>query len=308
MPREFPSHRHETRPSAEELSHIEAKVFDRLVVPYKQESIKLDDFADLYKSSILASDEEAISRKKSHFEHEAGTRAQILEAILGTQIELSDWFGPDAQTLPTSEYDDLFNGVDMAVEFADQGSYQHLAMSIDATSNPDAVGTKLDRIKEHILKGELTQIKYFVSERLHFRGEQNNVPYVIVGADTETIRELSDLWLNVENLKTLTQRREHGGAPLTAEAEKANHQRFVEFRDRLARHPIQMEVLEQIEMQLLKFEEFAMRHQQDSLATRYRAIGEIIQGIIALKKSDRIPAAERPNIISKTLRDLLKDF
>ncbi len=307
MPKESSPHRHESRPSHEELSHIERQVFKLLVEPYKEGAIKIDDFADLYKASIIAADRESIERKKAHFEHHPGERrAQILEAMLGTQIELSDWFGSEAQTIPTSEYDDLFNGVDTAVEFSQENSFQHLALSIDATSSLHAITEKLARIRNDILRGNLTKIKYFVSEQMHFRGEQGQVPKVVVGADHQTIKELSDLWLNVDNLKKIASQREQTGTPLTPEAQEANHERFVWFRDRLARHPIQVEVLQQIKIQLETFARFAEKNRQDILAQRYQAMLSIIDGIIESKTDEKIEP--RVNTITEALREQLQSF
>ena len=67
-------------------------------------------------------DKERIENKKRKIE-QLGTgptkKAQLLEALLTEQIELSNWFGENTYTIVPAEFDDLFHGVDLALEIED---------------------------------------------------------------------------------------------------------------------------------------------------------------------------------------------
>ncbi len=63
-------------------------------------------------------------------------RGECLEIILADQIYDGDWFGPEAMTSITSEYDDIVNGIDMIVEF-DKEKPQRMALAVDASTASD---------------------------------------------------------------------------------------------------------------------------------------------------------------------------
>ena len=73
-----------------------------------------------------------------------------------------------------------------------------MALAIDETFSHD-VDEKFKRIKEEIKRGELTQIKYFISERLNIRGELSKIPRVVIGIDAKQQKEIGELWLEKNN-------------------------------------------------------------------------------------------------------------
>lgn len=165
--------------------------------------------------------------------------AKIFEAIVFDQIERSNWLGESAMTIQASDYDDIHNGVDTIVEFEEEDtSHSHLALAIDVTTSQDSLNKKLDRIKREIESGSLTQIKYFYSESIGFRGEKTKVPRVVIGAEKKTISDLVSKWMDQKNKE-------------------------------LAEHIVQVIILEQIRIQLEKFKEYAETIKAESIAKVY---------------------------------------
>ncbi len=151
--------------------------------------------------------------------------AKVFEMIVYEQIELSNWLGESAMTQQASKYDDYRNGVDSIVELDVDEGVTHLALAIDVTSSHE-LQRKFDRIKDEIDRGILTNVKYFVSEALGFKGEKRNIPRVVIGADRKTIIDLVEKWME-------------------------------EDKDALEMHVVQAIVVEEIIAQLEAFKQYA---------------------------------------------------
>ncbi|MEY2664422.1 MAG: hypothetical protein RIT04_230 [Candidatus Parcubacteria bacterium] len=219
-----------------------------------------EDFRDIYGENVdrdiayVADMEEKFELNKhespqSERNEERAKIAKIFEAIVFQHAELSNWFGESAQTVQASRFDDIANGVDTIVEFEDGNSAHHLALAVDVTTSRTIL-EKFDRIRTEIDAGKLTEIKYFVSEKLDLRGHKANVPRVVIGADRQTIYNVVNAWL--------------------AEDKKA-----------LAEHPIQIKILMEIDAQLKAFKTYCETIGAHDLATVYekgiRIIGEIME-------------------------------
>ena len=121
------------------ISDVEKVVFDLLVPTHKANAIKPKDFKERYSAEEIERDLASVERKKSKFlreNPERKKRADILEAILSEQIELSNWFGENVLTIVPSEYDNFFYAADMAAEFEQEGEFEYLTLLIDITSSP----------------------------------------------------------------------------------------------------------------------------------------------------------------------------
>lgn len=182
------------------LSEVEEKAFLLLKNKYEKAAIDMDKFQKVagYGEARVKRDKERAERKKREIQ-EFGTgptkKAQLLEALLTEQIELSDWFGGNTYTIVPSEFDDLFHGVDLALEIEDKNEVRHLALGIDVTTSPIAISKKLKIIKDHIADGTLTAMEYFHSEDHNpdFYGTMSNIPQVVIGVDGKTIKELGGI-------------------------------------------------------------------------------------------------------------------
>ncbi|KKU94346.1 MAG: hypothetical protein UY26_C0002G0128 [Candidatus Jorgensenbacteria bacterium GW2011_GWA1_48_13] len=217
--------------------------------------IKEKDFIDLYGEDNVERDLAEIQKIEASPEYrEPSKMATVLEAIIHEQAELSDWLGPDARTMKTSRYDDVKNGVDEIVEFTGEpGKTSRLALGIDVTFNP-VLDKKLERIVSKIERGELAQVKYFKSSSL--RGEVQQIPEVVVGADQRTVEQLIPVWLA----------RDQG---------------------KLAQHPMQIIMLEEIRLQLEAFAAYARAVGQPAIAETYETDLAIANELLTQKEDLR---------------------
>ncbi len=221
----------------------------------REQSIKSKDFVYLYGEENVSKDDAEVARLEAGFSHGPEKQAaDVLEAIM-LLGELNNWFGQNAETIKTSDFDDYINGVDMVVEFNERlKSFYRLGLAVDVTYSPGKVREKFERIKKEIEAGSLATIKYFPSEKEDFRGEKRNVPRVVVGIEWDTIAELAGLWERKEYKK-------------------------------LADHPAQRSILEEARLQLKKFSEYAKKIGEDDLATIFERDLAIIESILAGKKN-----------------------
>lgn len=193
----------------------------------KESAINPQDFEGLYDPELLARHRSEVEAAFASFarRNEANAHAAeiiafgtILEAIIIEQGELANWLGDTATTQKTADYDDI-KGTDMLVEYDSGGAgYAHLGLAIDISSS-DELRYKFDRIKEGLDAGTLTTVHYFTSPAMSFKGMREHVPRVVVGVDAHTAYDLIEAWLRGDG-------------------------------EYLARHPIQMTLLKQIELQL----------------------------------------------------------
>jgi hypothetical protein len=204
------------------------------------ERIKPEDFSR-YDKAIIAEDLEYVRRHKALFEAEdsADSReskmlADVLEAIVYEQVELSEWLGENVCTVRASEFDDIKNGCDAIAEFTDAQAVSHLALAIDVTYSQKVLDRKLDRVLQEISLGTLTEIKYFKSPDGTFEGSLTKVPRVLIAVDKEHVLQLAQLWLKKKNKE-------------------------------LSMHPIQILILNEIARQLEVFIAYARRAKQEQL-------------------------------------------
>lgn len=284
----------ETFPKAperrENLTEAEEKAFLLLEEQRNKAAIKMEDFAKVagYGPERVKADKERVARKRERIIQEGGEaskRAQILEFVLQDQIELSNWFGESTYTIVPSIYDDYFHGVDLALEIEDEEKkVQHLALGVDVTSSAMAIRKKMEIIKEHIKDGSLTQMEYFHSENHNpdFYGTMSNIPSVVIGSDSKTIAELSELWMDGYGLAKL---RAKNNIQLSEEAMQGQREKMKKAKERLAHHRVQLLLLEEIKMQLVAFGDYAEKIGQTKVAEKMRSSLEIINMILAEKEA-----------------------
>lgn len=126
---------------------------------------------------------------------------KILEAILTRQIELANWFGDEATTFQTHQYDDYINGVDMVIEWPGDGEGEPVRLAVDVTlaSNVDTIANKIMRVRQDIEQGKsssakgkmfLSQVKYYVDPNTEEQTSLEMLPKVVIGTDIEGIKRL----------------------------------------------------------------------------------------------------------------------
>ena len=217
-----------------------------------EESIDPQQF-DNFDPATIARDVEYVKRMEAVFAQQNNADMQeakqfglILEAMIHEQAELNDWLGEEVTTVKASRFDDIANGIDSIAEFHRDGGVSHLALAIDVTHGDPT--RKLIKIREEIDAGRLSEIKYFASSDGNFQGSLKKVPRVIVGADRKTIIDLAQLW--TENKKT-----------------------------DLAKHPVQLQLLDEIILQLRTFINYAETNGKDSVIDIYRKQLRLVESI-----------------------------
>ncbi len=283
-----------------ELINKAEEIAEKVLV---KDTINEKDFEDLYSEEAVKNDLEEVRSWEKKFEEEdtfeqkeARRLARIFESIIYDQGERALWFGESAQTIKTSRYDDIKNGIDLIVEFLKDESHSSLlALAVDVTLTSDAekIREKLEKIKKNIDKGRMGTIKYFKSETFSLRGEKTNVPKVVIGVDYRTFIEVIDLWTQSFLQKS------------TANAHK-----------KLAEHHIQFILLNEISLQLEEFKKYAQKKNQNKIVEEYEKMEKIISGIFDEKlnlyqkvyeeKSSAIEENEAYKAIERCLEDLFK--
>ena len=284
-----------------------------LVTEHRAVAIGMNKFAKIPRyTERLERDKASIEKKQAAIKRdrtEPTKKARILEAIFAEQIELSDWLGQNVFTIVPAEYDDLFHGVDLALEVPKEEGTDYLVLGIDVTSSPIKIRDKLKKIKEHIADGTLTMMEYFHSDnRPDFYDVVRNIPQVVIGTEGRTIKELSELWMTAYGLPKL--RRRSSGPSLSPEAEQSQRRTIKDAKDKLGRHRVQMLLLEEIKMQLNVFKEFALRVGQTAVAEKFTSVLELINKVLQDKG---IPDREdvfinSEDIIFRSLNEALNDF
>ncbi len=246
--------------------------------------IKLDkDTFPHYSSTVLTRANEEVRQMERQFaeqdiEEEKVARkvSVIMEAILTSQTE-NDWFGPDAQMITPSRYDDIKNGVDGCLEFTDAHTADYLALSIDFTySHNSGLSRKIRGIEASIKAGTLSKMDFFVSSQLvpsdetesemvpRFVGSKSGIPKVVVGCDAEHVTEMAQLWVEGKN-KTLST------------------------------HPARLILLDQMILQMEHYITIAEDADRPQIAEIYRRDFAIVQNVraqvapeVILSKTDRV--------------------
>lgn len=247
---------------SEPLSSAEERLYAILVPELQEARIDTGLFGDLYNKSAIQLDLAMVRRKKTELARasESGKtqkkRGDLFEAILADQIYSSQWLGQNAAYIASSEYDDHVGGVDGVVEFKEESSHSYVALAVDATKSRRHIKEKFDRIRESITLGKLSRIKYFIAPDGRSRGELRKIPRVVIGADERTMRELSELIFEFRSIQRVLKENKE----LSAEGKKSLRERFLKIRDRLAHHPFQGKIIEEVVAQLgacAKYAEYA---------------------------------------------------
>lgn len=203
--------------------------------------------------------ERAIANRETYEERLTTNLAYILEAIIFEQSEQSNWLGPDATTELPSRYDDLINGVDIIVNLVNQDTEEYIPLAIDVSFS-SKLGHKFERIRDEIDSGELTQILYYKDSNTEEKKTLNNVPRVVVGVNAKTLSEVATRWLNRD-------------------------------KARLANHPVQTLILEEMVTELQALATYAGKMKQAEVRNAYNQRLNILKGILDLKKQE-VPMRE----------------
>jgi hypothetical protein len=242
--------------------------------------INMNDFGELYGEEKVKGDISRVSRIKEKFlktntpeEIEAKKMAIIFESVFNEHAELSNWLGENALIVPASEFDDIVNGVDMIAEFSEEErNPHHLGLGIDVTYGI-FLKKKLEKIKEKIDSGKLSEIKYFHSDSMGFTGKLSQVPRVVVSIKKETLKELVELKETRKNKE-------------------------------LANHFVQFQILEEVMKQLEVFKIYAERIGKNEIVKKLEVTRGIISKIYEEKKETVPDEGKRDESIELMFKQL----
>ncbi|MCF7816000.1 MAG: hypothetical protein K9M10_03880 [Candidatus Pacebacteria bacterium] len=170
----------------------------------KDDAIDPRNFTNLYGSENVERDLAEVESLKKRFKYDETQKASdVFEALVYEQIELSDWLGPNVETVRTSEFDDIVNGIDLIAEFnSEDNTSSHLALGVDITFGSGCIEKKFNRIKKEIENDNLATAKYFESH--NFKGSLKQLPRVVIGVEKDTVIALAGLWSRQEKQKLAT--------------------------------------------------------------------------------------------------------
>lgn len=242
--------KHETLSPLMQRAHEKAA---REVFNNPDSSIQERDFDAVYGKSAVDRDIavadrlEKLFKKSSTPESENAKKiAEVFEAVVITQAEMSNWLGHNVHTLKTSRFDDYVNKVDMLAEWTSPQEGKHLlALAVDVTFSTNSVRHKLEDIKREIDKGQLGSVRYFKDVDGHIMGTRLNVPRAVIGVSEELVGELAAMWVNGD-VKSL------------------------------AAHPVQKLLVEQMYVELARMRAYALETSQQKVVQAYdQALGAV---------------------------------
>ncbi|MBI4160336.1 MAG: hypothetical protein HY506_00315 [Candidatus Yanofskybacteria bacterium] len=220
-------------------------------------------------------------RTNTPAQQEAKKLAELFEMLLAQLAELQNWFGDDVFIMETAEYDDIRAGIDAVIEILKDGAFSHLGLAVDVTFSEKQVEKKLERIRDEIDYYELPEVKYFISQSGDFKGRLSNIPRVVVAVNRKNLGELASLWLDLDFLrKRLLQATQEQNKKTSEEIRG----RVREIQNKLAKHPLQIELLAQIELQLETFARYASSRSKSKKSEKFLNVLAIIRMIRNNKK------------------------
>ncbi len=247
-----------------------------------KEAPTISDFADHYPAEEIAVDERLVTEfeqvmkrrdKERAIDPAHQAEAQVLEAIIYEESEMSDLLGPESSTVLTSKFDDYFNHTDCAVEFGEPDEKgQAPIIALDVTVQKE-LGGKFATILKELRSGTLTSLKYFESARGD-KGSRDFVPRVIVGCDRKLVPQIAYTWMN--------------------------------FKQQMAEHPLQLLILNEIRIQLESQYDYinflkkgAVKRGEQTLIDRYTIASTRLEEIMSItKKISKDKETSLPNGMS----------
>lgn len=230
---------------------------------------------------------------------EGKRRSDALEVIAGDQVELNDWFGPNAVVTRTTEFDDFMHGVDAVVEFnlGDEEHPERIALGVDASMRADAqtVEKKISRnIRRVSGEDDPAMVKYFRSQIQGpdgkvFEGSLETVVPVVIGIDGENCDQLMGTFAQLIRLRRNKER--------TETVKSLTREKMQEMQ----KHPAQKVFLEEMKIQLEMYTGLLEKAHTDTRHAVYREkvakILVIVNEILESKQDIELGELERDGIL-----------
>lgn len=285
------------------------------------EKLKEEDFEDCFSKEEIDRDKAVVEAIKTRLEEKADhlepevreeqkrikKRSEALEVLIDDQVELNEWFGPNAFLVRLAEYDDYINGADVVVEF-DMGEdrAERFAIAIDVSfgTQGDTLERKIKRnlrkvsgIKDWDGKNvSPAEVKYFYSEIDNHKGKLEMVVPVVVGMDKRHCNQIMGLFVDLIKLKN------NKGEKESKEEGALRRQKSKGKIKRLAEHPVQLVFIEEVVTQLqmyLRLLAEAAPDRQELYTRKTKILLDIFKEIAGSKKGISKEAIEQDRVFSK---------
>lgn len=181
----------------------------------KKEGRRMKDFigGDLYTEEAIGRLEEKVVAAEASFDEQVARLPEdirqkheiskkLADCLEGVILNVKTWFGPTSNVYPTTRHDDFFNGVDLVAERMDGDIANHHGFALDITyAGYNTILKKIARIADNLKNGKLGKVDFFKSNDGRFKGQLNEIPLVVIGADGNTMRGLVNMFAEGEDQK-----------------------------------------------------------------------------------------------------------
>jgi hypothetical protein len=263
-----------------ELAHQKAEAIFRHEIDMKSFSSPLGN----YDAAMVTRDMEVVADLKHKFALQEEENlaiadvkriSDVFEAMLADQIKNNNWFGGNAELIASSEYDDYVNHIDGVLHFKVPGSSDYIALGADVTFSRASIEEKIRHIKKRIVDGRLARVKYFELPDKSFKGELNEVPYIILGADAHSVLQMAEQWTD-----------EAGGKYL-------------------GKHWMQAQLIDMAIMQCDEFSKFAGARGNTSASEKYGYMREKLARIKNMRQKITGPLPDDRDSMFRTMQEVL---
>lgn len=179
----------------------------------KKEGRRMKDFigGDFYTQEAVERLEEKVAAAEVVFEEQVmrlpederqkyEISKKLADCLEGIILNVKTWFGPTSNIYPTTRHDDFFNGVDLVAERKDGDIANHHGFALDITyAGYNTILKKISRIAEKLKSGKMGKVDFFRSNDGRFKGQLNEIPLVVIGADGNTMRGLVNMFAEGED-------------------------------------------------------------------------------------------------------------
>ncbi len=181
----------------------------------KKDGRRMKDFigGDLYTQEAVERLEEKVVAAEEAFDNAAAQLPEdvkqkyeiskkLADCLEGIILNVKTWFGPTSNIYPTTRHDDFFNGVDLVAERMEGDIANHHGFALDVTyAGYGTILKKIKRIADKIKIGELGKVDFFKSNDGRFKGQLSEIPLVVIGADSITMKDLVNMFAEGEDQK-----------------------------------------------------------------------------------------------------------
>ncbi len=179
---------------------------DKIQAEWNKLKPKLRNFSDVYPTKEIMADSDEIENLKDKFVSR-GETAIVGEAVIMEGIYQSEWIAEGIEVLPTSEYDDIKNGIDFVLRLNDNEQSLYLGVDVTTSTDYSVISAKRGSILDFLRKGELGHLKYFEDQATDIKGIIE-LPKIAIVLNPDAAVKMQDLMLKIKEHKELSQAEE----------------------------------------------------------------------------------------------------